>query len=224
MINKKKCGIILGIDNKDIEQSISLIKETHDYIDMVKLGLEFFIANGISGVKTIQEKTGMPIFLDLKLFDIPNTVKGAIESIIENCKVQMVTIHLSGGKEMLQAAVKANHTDWLTLVGVTILTSIKSSLEDIMNLVDIGHSSSITTVVCSALEVSSIKSKYKEIKTIVPGIRIKGQNNNDQQRTADPIQAVKNGADFLVIGRSITTSIDPKKTAFEIAEAITNIK
>ncbi|CAK8163538.1 Orotidine 5'-phosphate decarboxylase [Candidatus Xenohaliotis californiensis] len=217
-----KNGLILAVDNKDIDSALSLIKMTCNYIEMVKIGLEFFVANGPTGIQRIKKEIDVPIFLDLKLFDIPNTVYNAVRAAIR-MDIKMLTIHLSGGLDMVQAASNAIGDSKTILVGVTTLTSSNSSLDSVLKLVNIAHVAHIPMVVCSAWEALSIKHNYPEILTVVAGIRGNSDTKDDQRRVATPSVAIKHGANFLVIGRSITNSENPRKRAAAIAEEIAKI-
>lgn len=243
-------SIALAVDTKDVRRAITLINDVRDYVSIIKLGLEFFIANGPQGVNLVYKETGMPIFLDLKLFDIPNTVRGAIESILAMGSVCITTIHISGGGEMLSAAKNANKNQ-LLLAGVTVLTNIpewqgteavgrRSTKGKVLHLARVVSEFGIRAFVCSAHEVPDIKRYHNSrsvyfpfelqhpafkqfdgnVITIVPGIRSAGSDKQDQRRTATPGEAIKNGADILVIGREITDSKDPRSAAQRIATEV----
>ncbi|QXK92531.1 orotidine-5'-phosphate decarboxylase [Neoehrlichia mikurensis] len=209
--------IICALDTANIDNAIQLAKLIKGKVSMIKLGLEFFTAHGISGVK-VMSQLDIPIFLDLKLHDIPNTVARAI-SIIKDLNIKMMTIHISGGKEMILRAMDVLLDSTILLVGVTVLTSIDNNdLRDVGiyqdtsvyvdSLVKLAVNSGLKGIVCSAYEVKEIRNKYCDLKLIVPGIRIM-YNDSDQKRISDPKTVILDGANYLVIGRPITQSHDP---------------
>ena len=229
--------IICALDTKDLKKAISLTKTLDSYLAAVKLGLEFFSKYGPKGVHTLYEETGVPIFLDLKLHDIPHTVFEAISALSE-LNLLMVTLHLSGGNEMVKsakAAVDKSSSDEggiRNLLGVTMLTSMEQAgldaigvshgmSEQVSRLVNIAATESIEGVVCASEDVAAVKTKYPRLLTVVPGIRNRGEDRNDQKRVSTASEAIKNGADYLVIGRSITAADNPKEAILSILESIT---
>jgi orotidine-5'-phosphate decarboxylase len=233
-----KNRILCALDTVDINAAASLARELAPHVGGVKLGLEFFGANGPEGFKKVA-KAGMPIFLDLKLYDIPNTVAKAIKSLMPLTPIIM-TIHTSGGPEMMiRAANAATETAQELgcarpiIVGVTILTSMdESNLSDIgygrdmsaqvLKLAKLAKDSGLDGVVCSPLEIKMIKEACGEdFILVVPGIRPAGSDAGDQKRIMTPAEAIKQGADYLVIGRPITQADDPVKAAQAIAESLT---
>ncbi|MDH5580618.1 MAG: orotidine-5'-phosphate decarboxylase [Bdellovibrionales bacterium] len=230
--------IIVALDNMKREDAevflTKLQKQSLDEMPMVKIGLEMFLKHGPSLVTEIHEKYNTPIFLDLKLHDIPNTVHKAILSL-EGLPIKFLTIHLSGGVKMIEKAIEAQklalpHTD---LLGVSFLTSLGA--EDFNQIWDIGTDgisaaferlinlaleTNLAGVVSSVNEVELIKElesrSSKSLIKVTPGIRfedeIKEGQLGDQKRVASPSEALKNGSNFLVIGRSLTqtTSLDKR--------------
>ncbi len=203
-------------------------KETLNFLDKfdeklyVKIGLELFY-HGFDIVKKIKEKEHK-IFLDLKLHDIPNTVKGAMQSL-SKLEVDMVDVHCLGGNAMLKAAMEGLTCKKTLCVGITQLTSssesmikdelgIKTDLEtSVLNLSQNAKNSGLQGVVCSVHEVKKIHEFCgKDFLTITPGIRLASDENNDQTRVATPRYAKEQGSDFIVVGRSITKSKDPYET------------
>jgi orotidine-5'-phosphate decarboxylase len=221
--------IICAIDTKDVKLAKELCTSLKPHIGMVKLGLEFFIKNGAEGVLEIS-KLGMPIFLDLKLHDIPNTVAEAIRSAM-SLDVSIITIHTLGGKNMMQGAIcaakdEAEKTGKRPLIiGVTVLTSMdagdlhgiginKAPDAQVELLAKLAKESGLDGVVCSPHEIELVKSVCgKDFKTIVPGIRPAGSDKGDQKRALTPKEAVDKGADYIVIGRPITASENPAEAA-----------
>ena len=225
----KNSPLILALDATDIDEVSRLIQDTQESIGVFKLGLEFFTANGIQGVaKIIDRHNDVEIFLDLKLHDIPNTVTKAARALIDISPL-FLTVHASGGQNMISAAV--NELPNTLITAVTVLTSLDndelstmgyqlSSSEIAANLALIAEAAGARAIVSSPLEVQAIRKVVKaETKIITPGIRF-APGGDDQVRTASPKEAISNGADFLVIGRPITESREPKVAAAEILNSI----
>lgn len=225
--------IIFALDVDSMEKASHFAKLLSGAVGMFKIGLELFIRTGPDIIKMIREISGAEIFLDLKLHDIPETVKKSV-SVISGLDVRFTTLHASGGTKMLGAAAGAAGN--LDLLAVTVLTSTSAS-----DLEETGHDKSINTeslvvmraqmaknagcsgVVCSALELSSIREKIgNDFYLVTPGIRpswevVKG---DDQSRIMTPAKAVSSGSDYLVIGRPISRASDPKGSALRIADEI----
>lgn len=217
--------IILALDFDEPHNAISMIEKTREHVGIYKLGLEFYLANGISGVNRIQEVfPEISIFLDLKLHDIPNTVRKSALAI-SSLQPRFLTVHASGGKEMIAAASEVLPNTAIT--AVTVLTSLESNeLRDLglasdalslaVKLAQNATRAGAKAVVCSPLEVAAIRAVVpSEIELITPGVRPKLSNSNDQKRTATARDAVNAGADYVVIGRPITQADDPRKAAAE---------
>ncbi len=225
---KFKDKIFCAIDFSDLKKSQEFIKKILNNIGGVKLGLEFFLKNGPEGVKEIK-KMGLPIFLDLKLKDIPNTVKRAAENIID-LEPEYLSVHLSGGHSMIKElqSVKRN----TKILGVSVLTSLDKSdlkqfglnidiLDYVQNLAHIGINAGIDGLISSALELKNLKKHIKkDIIYVTPGIRLPDEDLNDQKRILSPGDAVKAGASILIIGRSITKSNNPLETLNKISKNI----
>ena len=223
MDSKKK--IIVALDTTDISQALALTKLIPD-VGAFKLGLEYFCANGPEGIIKISE-TGIKIFLDLKFHDIPNTVAGAIKASL-NMEPYMMTVHLSGGYNMLHRTMEEvkeycakNSLKIPLILGVSVLTSIDDNdftslgligkVEDqVIRLAKLAKDADLDGMVCSAKELKIVKKKMgQNLILVTPGIRPAGGIMNDQKRITTPSQAISDGADFLVIGRPITEAIDP---------------
>ena len=223
-------SIICAIDTIEINQAVKLANEVTPYVVMIKLGLEFFYRNGISGVEEIK-KCGLPIFLDLKLHDIPNTVAGALKAV-EPLGLDIITIHTLAGGGVLKKAVETINSLKKTplLAGVTILTSIDDISEiginlairdEILKLTELAINSGLNAVVCSPQEIKPIRKNFgSKIKIITPGIRLSNAIMDDQKRVMTPKQAIAEGADYLVIGRPITSAPSPAKAAKKIFESL----
>ena len=199
------------------------------HVGGVKVGLEFFVKYGIEGVLKIK-KFGIPIFLDLKLHDIPNTVKNTAENILK-IKPHLLTIHLAGGSEMVKQVCSVKEDT--KIIGVTMLTSLDRNdlkacgveipeSEFVENLTNLGLKSGIDGIVSSPLELIKLKRKFgTSLIYVTPGIRLSENKKNDQKRVSSPGQAVVNGSSILVVGRPITTSPNPIKS---IEEILSNIR
>lgn len=229
--------ILCPLDTKDVGAAVSLARDLKGYIGGLKIGLEFFTAAGPSGYDRVAE-TGMPIFLDLKFHDIPNTVAGAVYSVVP-LGPMMLNVHASGGPAMLQAAAKAADKAAAEIgiarpkvLGVTVLTSLEEadlaatgvlgSVEaQVVRLARLSQDSGLDGVVCSSHEIAAIRRACGEDFTlVVPGIRPKTADVNDQKRIMTPPEAVDLGADYLVIGRAITQAADPVAAARAIANSL----
>lgn len=230
MQKEKYNPVICAIDVKDTQSAIDLCRAICNSVGVIKLGLEFFTINGPKGIEAVKA-CGMPIFLDLKFHDIPNTVAEAVRSAVR-LGVYMLTIHTSGGKAMMKAAADAARDEASKLgvaapmvLGVTILTSMDGAdLKDVgierdvefqvVSLAKLAVESGLDGVVCSPLEIEIIKREFgNRLKLVVPGIRPDGGGGDDQKRVLTPKEAVDKGADFIVIGRPITKAQSPKMAA-----------
>ncbi len=224
--------IIVAIDKNSETEAYELSKELRGHIGAVKLGLEYFNTYGPEGIIKIKN-LDIPIFLDLKIHDIPQTVKKTIDTL-SSLRPAILNVHALGGKKMMEYALKAisQSSPETHLIAVTILTSLDnddlsmmgvdiSTKNLVSNLAKLTKESGLSGVVCSSEEIKIVrKSCGKNFKIIVPGIRPEGFSNNDQKRVMTPKEAIILGADHLVIGRPITESKDPKKTVIEILNSI----
>jgi len=225
--------IICAIDTPSIDGAKKLITQVAPHVGAVKLGLEFFVANGSEGVKRAMDGSDVPLFLDLKFHDIPNTVAKAIASTADiNCF--LLTIHTNGGTEMMKRAADAAATlaNPPKILGVTVLTSMDAddlsdigckhdTREQVVNLASLAQASGLDGVVCSPLEVSFIRAACgKDFTLVVPGIRPTVSNADDQKRTMPPREAIELGANHLVIGRPITGADYPDLAAAKILESL----
>lgn len=223
--------IICAIDTTDVAAAKSMVQAVRASVGAIKLGLEFFTANGAAGAASVVSDT--PLFLDLKFHDIPNTVAGAIRAT-KNINAFMMTVHTQGGKAMMQAAAKAakDLPHQPMIIGVTILTSMtQADLEDIglknsvaeqvKKLASLAQESGLDGVVCSPHEIEIIRATCgKDFKLIVPGIRPEGTAHGDQKRVMTPKEALSKGADYLVIGRPITEAENPALAARNILASL----
>lgn len=229
--------IYVALDTTDVDHARALASKLQGHVGGVKLGLEFFCACGADGFKRVAE-TGMPIFLDLKFHDIPNTVAGAIRSVAP-LGPRILTIHTQGGPEMMRRAAEtaAEEADKHGLikpdvVGVTILTSMDDTdlsaigvndivADQVARLAGLAANSGLDGMVCSPKEITLARTATNnEFKLVVPGIRPVGSAVGDQKRVMTPQDAVSAGANVLVIGRPITQANDPVAAAKAIAESL----
>jgi orotidine-5'-phosphate decarboxylase len=226
----KKNKIFFAVDTKNIEKAIKLSNQLKPYIAGIKIGLEFFLANGPEGIRRIS-KVKIPIFLDLKLFDITNTVCKAIESL-DGLPINYLSIHVLNGKEtLIKAKEKIKELSIpFKLLGVTVLTSfngktlkqlgIKNSMkEEVKVLSKIAKESGLDGIVCSSHEIKTTKSICKNMEIFTPGIRTNKIKNDDQKRIMTPKKAISLGSDYLVMGRSISLG-DPIKNIKKILDTI----
>lgn len=214
-----KPEIILALDVDSLEKAKYFVNKLYPKIKIFKVGIQLFTACGAKIIETINKKRA-GIFLDLKFFDIPNTVANAVRQAVR-LNVKMLTLHILGDEEMLRQAVAAAKDESRRLkvkrpllIGVTVLTSKEANSSDVLTLAKIGLESGLDGVVCSVREAALLKRKInKKFVIVTPGIRPAGVNRNDQKRTATVAEAVRAGSDFLVIGRPILEAKDPVKVA-----------
>ncbi len=224
--------VIVAIDLSNLSKATKLVKELKDEVYAFKIGHEFFYNFGIEGYKKIY-KICPKIFLDLKLHDIPNTVQKGLKAILK-LKPIFTTIHISGGDVMQRESILKNNIK-TKILGVTVLTSLDRNQtskyykeKNITNLVKkfarYAYKNNLNGLVCSPLEIDILRKEIgKKMILVVPGIRPENKltsKNDDQKRTLTPKQAIKLGADFLVIGRPIIESRDPLKTLKKINQSI----
>ncbi len=232
--------IVLALDVDDIEQAKLLITELSDYVGVFKVGLQLFTGNGLEILNFMNERN-VKYFFDIKLHDIPNTVAKASENVIRN-GATFFNVHTTGGEEMMRAASEAARKtakelgrDNPTILGVTVLTSISAETlktelkvpynpdEYALNLALAAKRAGLDGVVASVWEAKKIKQICgKDFKVLCPGIRPDWSNKNDQKRLATPGRAIKEGADYLVIGRAVTSAEDRIKAIQMIHEEIEN--
>jgi orotidine-5'-phosphate decarboxylase len=238
--------ILVAIDTPDVSRATQLSRDLAGTVGGIKLGLEFFNANGPDGIEKVvragpeetprgEAPVQQRLFLDLKFHDIPNTVAGAVRSVM-NLGPAILNVHAGGGPAMMKAAREAAdfHADSLgivrpMLIAVTVLTSLDDDdlaavgqqapvADQVVRLAQLTKDCGLDGVVCSAREISAIRQACgPDFKLIVPGIRPAGAESADQKRTMTPKQALGAGADFLVIGRPITGAPDPAEAARAIA-------
>jgi orotidine-5'-phosphate decarboxylase len=224
-MTKNADKIIVALDVPTKKEALALVEQVREQISFFKIGLQLYTAEGPEIVRAVLA-TGAKVFLDLKLHDIPNTVARAVESAAQ-LGAQMLTIHLCGGSEMIRAAVNARSGDML-LLGVTMLTSadertlselgISDKIDNrVLRLARLGVGAGIDGLIASAREVKMLRQQIGDkIKIVVQGIRPSWSDRNDQKRVMTPREALDSGADYLGIGRPITTHSSPRDAVSRI--------
>ena len=219
--------IIVALDIATKAQALVLVEQLHDKISFFKIGLQLYTAQGPEIVRAVLA-TGVKVFLDLKLHDIPNTVARAVESA-SSLGVQMLTIHLSGGSEMIRAATGVR-TNNMSILGVTVLTNANDQTlretgisdtfdKQVVRLAKLGIENGIDGMVASPHEIKSLRAEFGDkIKIVVPGIRPSWSEPGDQKRFMTPREAIEAGADYLVIGRPITAHKNPREAVERILQ------
>ena len=213
--------IFVALDTPDLERARAIALRVHHHVGGIKLGLEFFMANGRAGVREMAE-IGLPIFLDLKFHDIPNTVAKAIMAL-RPLEPAILTVHAAGGRAMLEDAKAAAPTG-TKVVAVTTLTSLDGTdlasigcpdnpHDQVLRLTELAMSAGVDGVVCSGAEVAAAKKLWPRGFFIVPGVRPANGTTGDQKRVVTPRQAIDAGASILVVGRPITQAENPDAAA-----------
>ncbi len=221
-------GLIAALDTTEIARAAAWGEQLAPSCGLFKLGLEYFLANGAEGLKALR---GHPVFLDLKLHDIPNTVAGAVRAVLP-LEPRMLTVHASGGAAMVAAARRAAEQAGVErplVLAVTVLTSLDAAAlratgvnaepaEQVLRLAKLAIDAGADGLVCSAHEVPALRANLDPTAVlVVPGIRPAGFPSGDQMRTMTPREAAAAGADWIVVGRPITAAADPAAAAAAIA-------
>ena len=220
--------IFVALDTPDLARALELAEAVRGEAGGVKLGLEFFSAQGPEGIRRIAD-LGLPVFLDLKLHDIPNTVAKAVEALAP-LKPAVLTVHAAGGRLML-AAAKAAAPSITKVVAVTVLTSLDQSdlaqagvggspQDQVQRLAKLAQDARVDGIVCSGGEVAAAREAWPAGFFVVPGVRPPGADVADQKRVVTPQKALDDGASILVIGRPITAAADPGRAIGDIAATL----
>lgn len=220
--------VYVALDTPDLARAHAIATRVKTHVGGLKLGLEFFSANGPDGVREMAA-LGLPIFLDLKLHDIPNTVAKAVQAL-RPLETAILTVHAAGGRAMLEDA-KAAAPEGTKVVAVTVLTSLDDADLSAIGVADDSHAqvarltglareAGLDGVVCSGAEVKAARELWPEGFFVVPGVRPPEAGVGDQKRVVTPRQALDDGASILVVGRPITQAEDPDQAARAIAATL----
>ena len=235
MPDQNPCKLILALDLETREEAFAMLDRLGDSLEWVKVGLQLFTAYGPDFVREIADR-GYKVFLDLKLYDIPNTVAKAVQSI-SSLPVELLTLHASGGGEMLEWANKAraDYSPNLNLLAVTVLTSMDeaqlrslnvhaSTEAQVKHLADLSLKAGIQGLVCSSLELAPLRARFGYEPIIVtPGIRPKGSLADEQKRIMTPHAAAAAGSSYIVVGRPILNADDPAVAAATIRAEMSKV-
>jgi orotidine-5'-phosphate decarboxylase len=216
-----KSKLIVALDVKSYQDAVSLILAMKDVVDIFKVGSQLFTRVGPRIIKFLHEQ-GRECFLDLKFHDIPHTVAKAVESATA-LRVHLLTLHTSGGAEMLEAAAAIpNHP---LLLGVTVLTSVDGNVQaEVLHLAKLAKASGLNGVIASPHEIHMIREAVgKDFLIVTPGIRPSWAEAGDQKRMMTPAEAVAAGADYIVVGRPIIASNDPAQAAARVLEEMASV-
>ena len=216
-----RSSVYLALDTIDLERAKTLASQVRNHVGGLKLGLEFFSSHGPAGIRAMAE-LGLPIFLDLKLHDIPNTVAKAVQAL-RPLAPAVLTVHAAGGRAMMEDAKAAAPTG-TKVVAVTVLTSLDGTdLQSIgvapdphaqvVRLAELARASGLDGIVCSGVEVAAAKQAWHDGFFVVPGVRPADGSLGDQKRVVTPRAALDAGASILVIGRPITQAANPDEAA-----------
>jgi orotidine-5'-phosphate decarboxylase len=220
--------IFVALDTPDLDRAHALAERVRHHVGGIKLGLEFFAGNGRHGVREMAQ-LGLPIFLDLKLHDIPNTVAKAVQALA-SLRPAILTVHGAGGRAMLEDAKAAAHPE-TKVVAVTMLTSLDagdlaatgiggSPADQVLRIADLAAEAGVDGIVCSGAEVAAARARWPRGFFVVPGVRPESAGLADQKRVVTPRAALDAGASILVIGRPITQAADPDAAARAIAATL----
>lgn len=220
--------VFVALDTPDLARATAIATAVRDQVGGVKLGLEFFAAHGQAGVRALAA-AGLPVFLDLKLHDIPNTVAKAVRALAP-LDPAILTVHAAGARAMLEAA-RAAASPATKVVAVTVLTSLDandlratgvagSADEQVLRLADVARDARLDGVVCSGAEVAAVAARWRDGFFVVPGLRLPDGAAGDQKRVVTPREAADRGASVLVVGRPITDAPDPAAAARAIAATL----
>ncbi len=221
--------VAVALDAPDLATAVGWARAVGPHVSTCKVGLELYLRYGAEAVDAVREASGRPVFLDLKLHDIPNTVAGAARAIA-SLQPAYVTVHASGGSAMVRAAVDALPGTLVT--GVTVLTSLSAAdleaiglagppADAVRRLALLAVEAGAGALVCSPREVAAVRAEVGDrIVLVTPGVRPLGADAGDQARVATPEQALAAGADLIVVGRPLTAAPDPARAAADLAATL----
>ena len=235
MSTAQKKPVIVALDFSDSRQTLGFVEQLDPKLCRVKVGFELFVSSGPDLVRNLVAQ-GFDIFLDLKFHDIPNTVAAACAAASE-LGVWMLNIHATGGRTMMEVAKQAvsNTQNRPNIIGVSVLTSLadddlkkigisRSVTEQVQELASLAKAAGLDGVVCSGQEASILRASLGEdFLLVTPGIRPRGYGSDDQKRIMDPVEAVKAGANYLVIGRPITQASRPMEVLRAVNDQIASM-
>ena len=211
--------LIFPLDVESLELALPWVERLRGSVGIFKVGLELFSAAGPEAVRAVRAASGAGVFLDVKLHDIPATVEGAAR-VLRGIGPAMLTVHTSGGKAMLEAAVRGAGPD-VRVLGVTRLTSLEASVDEVCELARLAREAGCGGIVCSGAEAAAVRKAVGPTLSIVcPGVRPAGSDAGDQARVVTPTAAIAAGADYVVCGRPIRDAADPVAAANAIADEI----
>jgi orotidine-5'-phosphate decarboxylase len=230
-VTRRRVRTIVALDMPTLAQATALVDTLGDTCDFYKIGSELFTAAGPEAVAAARER-GNDVFLDLKFYDIPDTVRGAVRSA-SRLGATLVTVHASGGADMVRAAVD-EAGDRCGVLAVTVLTSLDAhtlsiswgrdvaSVEhEVLRLAELARAAGAHGVVCSAREAVAVRAAHGDaLRLLIPGIRLEGSPVHDQVRVATPKEAVEAGASYVVLGRIVTGASDPRVMMHRVKEMI----
>ncbi len=229
-MDESKTRVVIALDTEDLTEAKRVIGFTQDQVGTYKVGSILFTRFGPDAVRMVKD-AGREVLLDLKFHDIPNTVKGAVKAAC-GWGVGMLTVHASGGGPMMTAALEgaeegsaASGGPRPKVIGVTVLTSIarEDALDRVLELADDAVQAGIDGIVCSPREVKHVKQATEgRLLAVVPGVRLPEQQQHDQARVGTPGQAARDGADYIVVGRSVFGAEDPQAALSRIFEEVSH--
>ena len=214
--------LIFALDVPDLVEAESWVRRLREHVGMFKVGLELFTAAGPEAVRTVT-RGGGAVFLDLKLHDIPNTVRGAARSL-RPLAPAMLTAHAQGGKAMLEAAVEGAG-EGVCVLALTRLTSLPADLDEVTEAARCAREAGCGGVVCAGVEAAAVRSAVGPgLRIVCPGVRPSGSDAADHVRVSTPAEALRGGADYLVVGRAIRDHADPERAAAELAREVASLR
>lgn len=212
--------LIFALDVPTLDEALGWVERLRGHVGLFKVGLELFSAAGPEAARAVARASGAGVFLDLKLYDIPMTVERAVRAVRRSGGVGMLTVHVAGGRAMLEGAVRAAGGE-IALLGVTRVTSLPAEPAEVVRLAREARDAGCAGVVCSGLEVAAVRAATgPALRIVCPGVRMPDAPPDDQARTLTPAEALAAGADYLVVGRPIRDAADPVRAADEIASSL----